>query len=561
MQIRPSLKSQIVALVVAVVLVSVGTVGFFAAQEIANNAESATRSNVEHLAQLVAENPEIKAGFSAPDPAAVITPIAQRIRRSSGVEFVVVMNMQGIRYSHFNPDLIGKRFTGGDEGPALLGQSYVSKAVGISGPSLRAFAPIFGPDQRQIGVAAVGVFTNTLAGSIGQMVKPVYLASGAGLAIGVLGAILLAYRVKRTIFGLEPSEIATLLQEREAILRSTREGILAIDRNARITLINEEARRLLGIGPDAVGRPVEEVVPTGRLGVVVQTGKAEYDQQQVVGSTILLTNRVPIVVGKETVGAVATFRDKSELQRLAEELTGVRKFAEGLRALAHEFANKLQTISGLIQLGSYDEAARFISQFSRAEQNLIQSVSRRIKEPTVAGLILGKISQARERGVEVIVDPSSRLGQLANPLESSALVTIVGNLVENAVEAVERKLRAGAGGEGPGGNWLPGVRLLLRETPREITCAVSDTGPGVPPGQEALIFERGFSTKEKGSGLGLAFARDEVLRAGGRIRVSSASDGGATFVVSIPKRSTPKECSQSGGVGSGVQDQGLDRRR
>ncbi len=518
------LQTQIVLLVISVVIFSVSVLAFFAIRTISLNIEDMNGDKVLALAKVVSEMPEIKAAFSQPDPAKTIQPLAERIRQQSKVQFVVILNMHGYRYSHPRPDLVGKHFTGGDEGPALRGQTYLSRAVGISGPSLRAFVPIRASDGAQLGVAVVGMFRQGLTESIAEVRNPLYLATLISLLVGVVGAVMLAKNVKRTIFGLEPIEIATLLEEREAIFHSVREGIVAINKDKQITLLNDAGKRLLGIAEDVVGKPVSEAVPNTRLPEVLETGKAQYDQEQVFNETIVLTNRVPIIVRGKVVGAVATFRDKTEVKRLAEELTGVKKFVEGLRAQTHEFMNKLHTISGLIQLGAHEEATAFISDMVRNKQNIVGFLMKRVKDPATAGLLLGRISQAEERGVEVIVDPRTSLGPLPKHFDGSSLVMVLGNLMENAVEAVQKLPRE-----------RRRVAVSLRETPDKIRIRVSDMGDGIPPEIIDRVFERGFTTKQGNFGIGLALVKQRTNLVGGDVRVRSVPRKGTTFVVTIPK--------------------------
>lgn len=518
------LQTMIVLLVISVVIFSVSVLAFFAIRTIYTNIEDMNGDKVLALARVVSEMPEIRAALSRPDPAKVIAPLAERIRLQSRVQFVVILNMRGYRYSHPRAELIGLHFTGGDEGPALRGRTYISKAVGISGPSLRAFVPIRAEDGAQLGVAVVGMFHQGIAESIDDVSTPLYLATLTSLLVGVVGAVLLAKNVKRTIFGLEPIEIATLLEEREAIFQSVREGILAINKDQKITLLNDAGKKLLGITTDVVGKPVYEAVPNTRLPRILETGKAEYDREQVFNETIVLTNRVPIVVKGKVVGAVATFRDKTEVKRLAEELTGVKKFVEGLRAQTHEFMNKLHTISGLIQLGAHEEATAFISDMVRNKQNVVGFLIKRVKDPATAGLLLGRISQAEERGVEIVIDPRTSLGPLPKHFDGNNLVMVLGNLLENAVEAVQKLPRE-----------RRRVIVSLRENAKQIVIRVFDAGHGISPEIRGQIFERGFTTKEGNFGIGLALVKQRTTMVGGSVRVKSAPQKGTVFVITIPK--------------------------
>jgi two-component system sensor histidine kinase DctS len=325
------------------------------------------------------------------------------------------------------------------------------------------------------------------------------------------------------MFGLEPSEIARLLEERVAVASSIREGLLAIDRDGRITLINEHARQMLGVGPEVLGRAVREVLPNSRLPLVTETGVAEYDQVMRAGDRLLLGSRVPIRVGDEIVGAVATFRDRSEVQRLAEELTSVQQFVKALRASNHEWVNKLHTIAGMIQLRRYDQAKEYIFATTEGQQEAARFLARRFADPRISGLLLGKAARARELGVELEIDQDSRLTPLTGALEGIDLVGIVGNLVENAIEAAA----AAPNGESR-------VRCLIEGGDDRLRIEVEDNGPGISPELRPRILEGGHSTKGADRGMGLALVRREVELVGGRLDL--ATEAGCTqFLVSFDR--------------------------
>lgn len=518
-----SLRTLIIILVTAVVCSSLGLVAFLTTRVMERNMKDQIGQNALSIARLVASLPEIRAACQAPDPAAALGPLVEKIQERTGVNFVVVMDMNGIRYTHPNRSLIGLRFTGGDEGPALKGEEYYSAAVGISGPSIRGFAPVYDAQGRQIAAVAVGIFQGGIYRALHELRWAILSTAVWGLFVGLFGAVLLATRIKRAIFNLEPIEIATLQQEQQAMLYSLREGIIAINSEGRISIANEEARRIMGLGPECVGRPIEELIPSTRLPQVMATGRPEYDQEQFINGRVILTNRVPVLVNGRVVGALATFRDRTEVQSLMEELTGVKQLVTALRAQSHEFLNKLHTILGLIQLGEYEEAVRFISQTSSQQQQLVTLVVRRLKNPAVAGLLLGKTAEAREHQVRLIIRPGSHLEDLPPLFDTYQMVAVLGNLVQNAIEAVENE---------PPERREVAVSIYGR--PDRLEFFVHDRGPGIPPDIRRDIFEPTFSTKEEGRGLGLHLVKEHVQAAGGRIQLRSSARG-TTFRIVIPR--------------------------
>lgn len=516
------MKNKIIFLVVSLIIITLLTVGVIIERVVVARFENRLGQHALDIAHSVAEIPEIKEYVGKPNGHLVIQPIADEIRKKTDAEFIVVIDMNRIRYSHPVPERIGKTFVGGDEGPVLQGREYTSKAVGTLGPSLRALVPVY-KDGRQVGAVAVGIMITDVNAMIWSLRRWIILAIILGLVIGVIGANFLAENIKKAMFGLEPYEIATILKEREAVLESVREGILAVDKKGRITVLNNEARRLLGIYKDIKGEDVSLYVPNTRLKEVIKTGQAEYDQEQRILNARILTNRVPIKVNDEVVGAIASFRDMTEVRAMAEELTGVKKYVDALRVQNHEFLNKLHTISGLIQLGENDRAVEYILKVSNFHQNIISFITRRIKDPSVGGLLLGKSGRCRELGIDFNVDRDSFLGPSKN-IDSNTLVVIIGNLIENAMEAV-LKVKKGK----------RKIYFSIFDESNRVFITVKDTGPGIPDEIKDRVFEKGFTTKkDEDGGYGLYLVKSLVESYNGEIYFDSVLGRGTEFTVNLP---------------------------
>src|SRR5438552_2495911 len=400
-----------IAIVAAAVLASASISFWLVSGQVTDEYEKRSLA----IGHSVAAMPDVVEAFADPQPARAIQPIAEAIRKAEAASFVVVANVDGIRYSHPNPDQIGQR---------------------------------------------------------------------------------------------------------ESMLHGIREGLLATDRDGRITLVNDEAKRLLGFDATAQGKRVSDLVPPGRMREVLSGERAGIDQMLLAGDRVLVANRMPAIVRGEAVGAVVTLRDRTELEGILRELDGVRSLAHALRAQAHEFSNKLHTVAGLIELGRADEAVRFITRTAPVHQELVDLVHERIGDPALAALLLAKAAIANERGVEFRLAGETRLP--ADAADARDLVTVVGNLVDNAVEAVAS---SGAGG------W---VEVAVQAGPEGVGVRVRDSGPGVGTAVAEEIFEEGFTTKTGTShqGLGLALARQVAQRRGGWLRVSN--EGGAVFTALLP---------------------------
>src|ERR1700694_5870737 len=475
------------------------------------------------IAESVASNTAIQDALLNGDPNGLIQKAAEQVRLSTGATYVVVTNREGIRYSHTNPALIGKPV---DENPStvLAGNTWVGVQQGTLGVSARGKAPIF-HGGGVIGMVSVGfletaVFNQLLAELPGFAVT-VLLALG----LGVIGSMLLASRLKRQTFGLEPYQIAGLLEEREASLQGIHEGAIATDRDGTITLANDEARRLLALPPDCVGRRVSQVLPPGRLLRFLSGGLNDEDEVLLAGNRVLVASRRAIRVRRRAIGHAATLRDTPQLTGPARGL-GVDSLTDALRAQADDVANRLHTIAGLVQMGRGDDAMKLIAQTSGVHQELTEALLDRVGDPVLGALLLAKAAVASERGIELRVSDDTVMTRSA--LDSEDLITLLGNLIDNALDAA-----GSLGGE----RW---VSVSVTGHQDEVVIRVHDSGPGVPESLNGQIFQEGFSTKSgpgrKRRGFGLALVRQVAHRHGGEVSV--VNDGGALFTVRLPLRVT-----------------------
>src|SRR5467141_1432659 len=390
------------------------------------------------IAETVASDGGVKQALLAGDPTGVIQQTAEDTRHSTGASFVVVTDRRGIRFSHPNPAMIGQTV---DENPSsvLAGNTWVGVQRGTLGVSARGKAPIF-HEGNVIGLVSVGFLeTEVFSQLLAEL--PGFLATMLlALGLGVAGSMLLASRLKRQTFGLEPYEIAGLLEEREASLQGIHEGAIATDRDHTITLANDEARRLLSLPADCVGRKVSQVLPQGRLQKFLTGGLKDEDEVLLAGERVLVASRRAILVRGREIGHVATLRDTTELTGLARGL-GVDSLTDALRAQAHEFANRLHTVAGLMQLGRPEEAMKLIAQTSGLHQELTESLLERVGDPVLGALLLAKAAIASERGIELRVSDDTVMtrgaagrAQGAPSIASEDLITLLGNLIDNALD-------------------------------------------------------------------------------------------------------------------------------
>ncbi len=521
-----SLRHKLAVLSFISVALAVVIGGLITAVRISELLEQEMGNRALAIARTLAQMETIQNNVGRPGGEKAIQPVAEKTRLATGVDYIVIVDLQKIRYSHPVAERIGKPFEDEDIAPALNDGEYISHATGVMGPSVRAFTPVKTDEgTRQVGVVVVGVLTPTAPKLLRVIHPQIYPALAVGLLVGLLGSLFLANRIKGAMFGLEPEEISRLLEERNATFQAMGEGIIAIDRQERITLLNSEANRLLGVGQEAIGQPVRKVINKDFLSCVLKNGQPELNREVVINGTTVISNCVPIKVKGMVVGAVATLRDKTEVNRLAEELTGVKTFIEALRVQNHEYMNKLHTIAGLIQLGKSDQALDFIFQVTEEQEEITNFLTSRIREYSVAGLLLGKYSRAKELQINMRIDRQSRLLSLPPFLDASDLVVILGNLLENALEAVK--------------DLEPSQKQIyfgIFDGSNELRIIVRDSGPGIPEELRERIFERGVSTKaEKGRGLGLYLVKVHLDRLGGTMEIKSGQKKGTEIEMRIPK--------------------------
>lgn len=523
---KMKLKTKIIllSLVVTVssILLSIG----FVMRTMETAIESEIEVNVLNISRTVARIPDIVTAFETEDPSTLIQPIVEEIRQStSNIEFIVVTNLEGIRYSHPNPARIGARFVGGDETAALLeGKEYISTAIGTLGASTRAFTPVYNSQGSRIGMVSVGILHENIDEAKTKLRQELYLAILIGTLIGLIGSILLAKNIKHLLMGLEPEEIAKLYKERNAILEAVKEGIIAIDPQGKITLMNSAAKKILPFTKqDIIGEPIDKIIPNTNMLKVLHSGIGEYNQEEMVQGTNIVVNILPIKDKGKTIGAITSFRDKTEMTVLAEELTGFKLLVDALRANTHEFMNKLHVILGLIQLGDYTEAEKYIMNVSENQQQIISFITKNIKDTNIAALLIGKYSAAKELGIQMDIHPDSFINRLSNKIPGSLLITLLGNLIENAFDALQNIE----------GNKR--VDILVKENNKDIVFSIKDNGQGIDVTHKNFIFQQGFTTKAEGRGIGLHLVKQNVDSLKGSIRFRSRLSKGTHFIIRIPK--------------------------
>ena len=520
-----SFQLKLTLLICFVILTSLSITGYLIGSKAVERIKLSQEQRVMDTARTMSYSQVLIDGLTHERDNQLILDYAEKVESDTNLEYVVVMDMNGIRKTHPNKALIGQAFVGGDEKRALEGEFYTSLAQGTLGKSLRGFAPVFNGEE-QVGVVAVGIMYSDVESQLLSGLTTSIVGVIVGLVLGTVGAFIIARRLKKTLFGLEPEEIAQLLLERDAVIESVREGLVAINDRSEVLLINQAAKDLFKRAGLDFSENVSKIPDTfshASLESVFKTGKPSYNQERNVNGLDIVINRIPVIHKGKIVAALATFQDKTELTALVERLSGAEAFAETLRVQTHEFMNKLQIISAMVQTESYEELAAYLAFISETYQQDMGSVTEYIKDPIIAGYLIHKFTEARECGVETELVGEHDLPKLKQTETMDAILTIIGNLYDNAVEAV-REISTDEKVVYIETDYSDGFFYFFIEDSKENTETIDLD----------RLFERGYSHKGKTRGYGLYLVEELVGKLDGRLDVSLNERNGLRFQVVIP---------------------------
>lgn len=509
-----SLRTQLVLLQSFIMLIIIVGTGVTVAVVQERQIRADYLERMEGVALSVASMPAILDAYDDPDPSLVIQPLANTLQQASDVSYVVLTDEKGIRYSHPDPKRIGEMVSTPPQ--ALDGKVWRGAEQGTMGWSYRFKAPVFGRDGTIIGQVSIGVLESEIRQEYVGRIGVLGVLLGCAAIVGLLLATGAAHIVRRRIFGLEPEEIKAMLDTREATLHGIGDGIIVLDRNDRIQLANDAAKRLLGVDEVQNKAPLSEHL---QVDLEALRGSDATKQLALAGERVLLVSADPVVVDGSLEGTVLILLDRTELDAALRELQDTQSMTETLRSHHHEFRNTLHTIGGLLELEEYAAASRLIEHAGGGLNSA--DATDGIDDIEVAALLLAKRSLARERGVVLSVAPGSTL-EAGDESTSSDRITVIGNLIDNAMEA------AGEGGT---------VAITLAETPGSLIITVEDDGPGIALADRDAAFGLGQTSKAGGTslprGYGLALVRRVVERVGGSIKIDDSVLGGALIAVEL----------------------------
>ena len=506
-----SLASQAIALQIIVVAVVVLAGSALAVLDARNDADEAARQQVLGIATSLADSPSTAAAIESGRATEILQPVTEAVRRHTDIAFITIMSPNRIRFTHTDPTQIGGEYIGTVE-PALRGETLSEVYTGTLGPSIRAVAPVRNQAGEIVGLVSAGILQTSLADRWRSTWPTIAAVSIAALAISLAGVWFIRQRLLRQTHGLRPDELRLMYEHHDAILHSVSEGLIVMDRSG-VLLVNDEARRLLALPPGPVDRTeLPEFLRTYNPGA--------RDEVHVTDDRVLVVNRSP--VDEAHTSEVVTIRDRTELQGALGELGSLKVLTDSLRSQAHEAANKLHTIVTMVEMGRPDDAVQFATEELALSQQLVDRLSSAVGEPALVALLLGKAAQADERGIELTITEDTHLPSNSDdvPLTGQEMVTVVGNLIDNAMDACDR--------DDP---WVEVTVLMADDT---LTLRVADSGPGMDPATFEKAMQRGYSTKGDSDhqGLGLALVSQIVKRHNGTLSTDITYGSVVTVTVS-----------------------------
>ncbi|WP_200954955.1 sensor histidine kinase [Aeromicrobium sp. Root236] len=522
---RLTLAGQFLGLQLVVVALVLAIVAAISVRQSTMTFSSERGSQMRSVAEYLANISVVRSEIDGPTPASALAPSISRALSLSGATEVTIADPKGVVLSSSDPRLVGRRIDLGDS-RVREGRGWVGDVDDNGHQAVAGHAPILNDDGKLVGLSIAQQRYPSNWQRLTNAAPDLALFLGVGALLGVAGSLLLARLIKRRTRGLEPHEIATLADHREALLHSIREGVIAVGTDGKVTMVNDSARELLDLGAGVVGRPVGELDLDPQVTELLTAGSDSQDAVVLVGARVLVFNQRSASSHGEGIGTVTTMRDRTELVSMQSQLSSNLSITDTLRAQTHEFANQLHTISGLVQLQEYDEVTALVGTLTRRRAEITDEVTSRIADPAVAALLIAKSSVAAEAGVSLTLSPDSRLPGLTSA-ESADLTTVVGNLVDNAIDACRTEPS-------------PQVVVSTRVDAGRLVLEVHDNGPGIPDGMRDAIFVRGFSTKPDvlgGRGIGLPLVQLICTQRGGSVTVDD--EDGTTFRVELPLATVP----------------------
>ncbi len=490
--------------------------------------EMGVRTRVQ--ADLISAMPELRSAVIQRDLQKIKHVMSNIVPLSDASFIVIGDNKINHLYHSVSQEKVGTPLVGGDNDEVLRGKTVITCRRGGLGISLRSKAPVFDNLGNVVGIVSVGYLKSDIDNITLSKAVNAFIILSLLLVSLFIYSWFFTRSIKKQMFSLEPGEIGLLVRQQKAMLESIFEGVIAIDDQLSVIVVNKAAQLLLGINGTEKAlteKKIHQLIkPVTFFDLPVMLENDTHDEICHFNQRTVIASRVRIWQEDKLQGWVITFRDRQEIESLTARLSQVKCYLENLRIMHHEQLNQTTVISGLLQSGRYQEAINFIQLQSEHAQSVLDFISAHFASPMLCGLLLGKVSRAREKGVELIFDPTSELLQPFHGLPESELISVIGNLLDNAIEATQQV-----------DPLHRRIEVLIAGGDGELIIEVADNGVGIPPELKDHLFERGITSKDsEGHGIGLYLVHSFVTQAGGVIEVTENPGGGTLFSVFIPER-------------------------
>ena len=491
--------------------------------------------NLQNIAEAVASSPLIDDKIANPDDkktTELLNEYLDSLKISlDNIDVISFVSRENIRLYHSNHELIGTEYDGAiPEFEKVSKEYYTSNETGPSGSQRRAYAAVYDKNGNYTGFVMTILLLENIKAETLQILFIFALITIAAILIELIISAELSSSIKKSLHGYEPNVFSAMFQVRDNILESLNEGVLAVDKNGVVQFANRSAAKMLGKkkAKELINTPFTDCCNDGFIKNVISTGEKEFNiQEQSIDNSNVLIDCIPIKEKDDIIGAVAILHNREEYTKLMEDLAGTRYLVDSMRANNHDFTNKLHVIMGLIQMEMYDDAVSYIENISIVQRETISKIMSVVDEPSIAALLIGKSARASELNIKFILNDESHYSKTDLLLPSELMVTVIGNLIDNAFEAINIK------------NIQRQKELCFGIYSREnaLLITVEDTGIGISKDNLEHIYDNGFSTKGEGRGTGLYQVKEMIEAIGGKITVESQENVGTSFTVIFQNKS------------------------
>lgn len=530
--LKVPLQVKILGLVISLLLIVIGLLTWMFAYRESQEDVSQAEDLAMQTAKTLSYMPVIQDSFKNEEPVEDLSVVTEQIRDQVEASAVLIENRDGQIYS-----FVGQAIGDGDPEERYRALVFGSNNLIHTGDGdeevLKGIVPVmirYDNYKKVEGTVTVEFDMKTIRDKIAYEIRTMLALSGGVLILGVFGSLFLARSIRRDTLGLEPYQISALFRERNAVLQSVKEGILAIDTQGVITMMNQSARELLDIQQNVEGEFVTEVISSHKMSEMLASSLDISNIELQYKEKTMIVNAQPIIENNLKAGTVFSFRDRTEIKQMVDALSEVQQYSQDLRAQTHEFKNKLHVLLGLIQLHKYEEAIAFLTEESDLQEYHSTIFFQSILDEKVQAILLGKIAKASEKKIDFQIDGESSLSPLPVFIGLSPLIVILGNLIDNAFEAVMDKKQK-----------IKVVSFFVTDIGNDIIFEIADNGRGISEEEEGRILQKGFSSKGDHRGYGLTNVQEELSLLGGTIEWDSKKDKGTVFTVILPKSHTKGE--------------------